>query len=154
MNETTIGRDGERTHVLVFEEGEEAASGLREWAERRGITAGRLSGVGGFSDATLGFFDWATRSYVDIPIDEQVEVVAMLGDVAVNEGDPEIHAHVVVADRAATARGGHLLSGHVRPTLEVVVVESPTVLPRRRDARTGLSLIDPDAARSASEASG
>lgn len=146
MNETTVGRDGERTHVLVFENGEEVASGLRAWSRRRGITAGRLSAIGGFSDATLGFFDWSSKSYLDIPVNEQVEVVSMIGDVTVSDGEPHVHAHVVVADRRANARGGHLMEGHVRPTLEVVVVESPSTLPRRHDDRTGLSLIDTDAA--------
>src|SRR5919106_1187106 len=71
---------------------------------------------------------------------EQVEVLSLLGNVAVHEGKPAVHAHVVVGKRDGTAHGGHLLEAHVRPTLEVIVVESPKHLYRERDDETGLPL--------------
>jgi predicted DNA-binding protein with PD1-like motif len=52
-----------------------------------------------------------------------------------------LHAHVVVGKADGTAHGGHLLAAVVRPTLEVILVESPRHLQRRHDAETGLALI-------------
>jgi hypothetical protein len=89
----------------------------------------------------LGYFDWTSKEYQRIPIQEQVEVLALVGDIGVADGEPRLHAHVVVGKRDGTAHGGHLLEAHVRPTLEVVIVESPAHLERRFDAKTGLSLI-------------
>jgi predicted DNA-binding protein with PD1-like motif len=94
-----------------------------------------------FSDAVLGFFDVEQRQYERVPIDEQVEVVSFVGDVTCDAKARKVHAHVVVAKRDGTAHGGHLLCAHVRPTLEVVVTESPTHLHRETDAATGLALI-------------
>jgi predicted DNA-binding protein with PD1-like motif len=37
--------------------------------------------------------------------------------------------------------GGHLLKAHVRPTLEVVLTESPRHLHKRKDSESGLALI-------------
>jgi predicted DNA-binding protein with PD1-like motif len=76
-----------------------------------------------------------------IPIREQVEVLALVGDVAMAKEQPKIHAHVVVGKRDATAHGGHLLEARVRPTLEVVLIESPATLARHHDAESGLALI-------------
>jgi len=128
----------ERTYVLVFAMDDEAAAGLKEFARAEGLAAARLSGVGGLSRATLGFFDWGTKSYREIA----VEVLSLSGDIASKDGVPEVHAHLVVSDATGAARGGHLLSALVRPTLEVVVVESPSHLVRSHDEASGLALID------------
>jgi predicted DNA-binding protein with PD1-like motif len=90
---------------------------------------------------TLGYFDFALKDYRRIEIDEQVELVSLLGDFALSKGEPKLHAHVVVAKSDGSAHGGHLLQGVVRPTLEVVLVESPAWLHRETDAATGLPLI-------------
>jgi uncharacterized protein len=92
----------------------------------------------------LGYFNWEATDYEEIPIDEQVEVVSLDGDVALKDDEPQIHTHVVVAKRDASAHGGHLLEATVRPTLEVILVDSPTHLRKRFDPQTGLALIAPD----------
>ena len=63
-----------------------------------------------------------------------------------NDG-PKVHAHVVVGKRDGSAYGGHLVEAHVRPTLEVLVVESPRHLQRRYDSEAHLALIRLDRAR-------
>jgi predicted DNA-binding protein with PD1-like motif len=130
------------TFVLVFETGDEALAGLTAFAKGNRLTAAHLSGIGAFSDVTLGWFDWQAKEYRRIPLEEQVEVVSLLGDVALNDGEPVVHAHVVVAGPDGIARGGHLLAGHVRPTLEVVLTTSPAALRKRHDSESGLALID------------
>ena len=73
---------------------------------------------------------------------EQVEVVSLLGDIALGpDGKPALHPHVVVSRADGSAMGGHLLEAHVRPTLEVVLTESPRYLHRRKDHESGLALI-------------
>ncbi|HKH14372.1 MAG TPA: hypothetical protein VKA47_06920 [Solirubrobacterales bacterium] len=47
-----------------------------------------------------------------------------------------------VAKRDGSAWGGHLQEAEVRPTLEVIVTESPPALHRRSDPDTGLALLD------------
>lgn len=133
---------GQQTFVLVFETGDEAMDGLSGFARERDLSAAHFTGIGAFSDAVLGWFDWQTKEYRPIRIDEQVEVVSLVGDVALQDGEPAVHAHVVVAGSDGAASGGHLLEGHVRPTLEVVLSESPEHLRKRYDETTGLALIE------------
>jgi predicted DNA-binding protein with PD1-like motif len=73
-----------------------------------------------------------------------VEVLSLIAYIALNEGEPELHAHVVLGRRDGTTRGGHLLEAHVRPTLEVVLTESPDHLKKKTDEQTGLALINID----------
>ncbi len=133
---------GQRSYALVFDKDDEAVEGLTAFAREQGLDSATFHGIGALRDATLGYFDWDEKEYREIPVDEQVEVVSLTGDVASNDGEPAVHAHIVVAGRDGNARGGHLLSGHVRPTLEVVLVESPAHLRKRHDEETGLALID------------
>jgi predicted DNA-binding protein with PD1-like motif len=133
--------EGERTFALVFEPGDEVVAGLRAFAAEANLTAARLTAIGALSDVTLGFFDPARKEYEKTVLREQVEVLSLLGNVTVHEGKPAVHAHVVVGKRDGTAHGGHLLEAHVRPTLEVIVIESPKHLHRVHDPATGLALI-------------
>jgi len=135
--------DGQRTFVLVFDTGDETVSGLTEFAGERGLDAASFTAIGAFGAATLGYFDMEEKDYRKIPVHEQVEVLSLPGNVARKEdGEPQVPAHVVLGRYDGTTRGEHLLEGRVRPTLEVVLTETPEHLRRRTDQETGLPLID------------
>jgi uncharacterized protein len=140
-------RDGLRTFVVVFETGDEAMSGLTSFAKAQGLSGSHFTAIGAFSRAIVAYFEWPSKEYRHVPIDEQVEVLSFAGDITIEDGTPKVHAHVVLGKADATAHGGHLIEGYVRPTLELVITEAPRHLHRRRDANSGLALIDPDAGR-------
>ena len=145
MKAKLLHENGERTFALVFGKGDEALAELSAFAHEHEVTAARFTGIGAFTDAKLGFFDRDRKEYLEIRVAEQVEVLSLLGDVAVQDGEPKVHAHVVLGKADGSALGGHLLEGHVWPTLEVVLDESPAHLRKRSDPETGLALIDPGA---------
>jgi len=130
-----------RTWALVFDAGDEVVSTLAQFASLHQLSAARFTAIGAFSEATLGYFDAEKKAYEKIPVREQVEVLSLIGDVALDGGQPKIHAHVVVGKRDGSAHGGHLLTARVRPTLEVMLVESPARLARVYDPDSGLALI-------------
>jgi predicted DNA-binding protein with PD1-like motif len=133
---------GQRTFAVIMDKGDEAMEQLRTFAEREGIDAAQITGIGAFEDVTLRYFDWGTKQYRDNPVNEQVEVASLIGDISEKEGGkPEVHVHLVVGRRDGSALAGHLKTGHVRPTLELIVTESPAHLRRRKDPETGLALI-------------
>jgi predicted DNA-binding protein with PD1-like motif len=72
------------------------------------------------------YFDWEKKEYLKRPVKEQVEVASLIGDVAEDpDGAPTLHIHIVVGTRDGSAKAGHLGEAHVRPTLEVIVTDSP-----------------------------
>ncbi len=134
--------NGQKTFALVFDTGDEFVERLTSFAEENGLSAASLTALGAFSDVTLGYFDMGRKEYDEIPVEEQVEVLSLVGTIAPKEdGGPQVHAHVVVGRSDGTTRGGHLLAARVRPTLEVIVTESPAHLVRKTDEETGLPLI-------------
>jgi predicted DNA-binding protein with PD1-like motif len=142
MKSKVLHADGARTIALVFESGEDPMQGLLEFAKREHLASGHFTAIGAFEDVTLGYFEWARKDYTRIAIGEQVEVLSLVGDVALEGNTPRIHAHVVVGKPDGTAHGGHLLEARVRPTLEVILVQPPGHLTRRFDPRSKLALID------------
>ena len=133
---------GQRTFAAVLETGEEAMHCLAALAKEQHISAAQITGIGAFSEVVLKYFDWEKKEYLENPLNEQVEVASLVGDVALApSGEPSIHVHLVVGKRDGAALAGHLGSGLVRPTLEVIVTESPTHLRKRKDAESGLALI-------------
>jgi predicted DNA-binding protein with PD1-like motif len=131
----------QRTFVVVLDTGEEVLECLLEFAQEHRLSAAEFSGLGALSDCVLGYFDWQKKDYARIVVDEQVEVLNLTGNVALSEGEPKLHPHIVIGKADGSAHGGHLLAGHVRPTLEVIVTESPAHLQRRSDPATGLALL-------------
>lgn len=81
------------------------------------------------------------KKYLKIPVREQVEVLSLIGDIALTKDGPQMHAHIDIGSRDGTARGGHLLDARVWPTLEVILVELPRHRRRHHDPDSGLALI-------------
>ena len=142
MKSKVLHPDGEKTWVLVFDPGDEVVSTLLAFAKDKRIRAARLTALGGFREVTLGFFDLDRKEYMPRKLNEQVEVMSLIGNFAITpEGESKLHAHVVVGKRDYSAHGGHLLNGIVNPTLEVMVTESPSELARVFHKDKGLALL-------------
>lgn len=133
-----------RTLAIVFDSGDEVLDGLKQVATEFKLTASHFTAIGAFQEVTLGFFDLAGKRYKKTVIREQVEVLSLIGDISLKDADPQIHAHVVVGKDDCTTLGGHLIHGLVRPTLEVILTESPSHLHREFNAEFGLPLIQLD----------
>ena len=131
-----------KTYVLIFDTGDELAAGMKKFAKELGLSAASFKAIGALSSVKLGWFDWTTKKYqTAVELAEQVELLSLIGDVALKDGEPQVHAHVVIGKSDGTAHGGHLLEAVVRPTCEVVLTESPAHLQKQLDPESGLALI-------------
>jgi predicted DNA-binding protein with PD1-like motif len=142
MRTKLINDASEKTYALIMETGEEVVSQMQRFAKENNLAVSRFTAIGAFSSAPLGYFNWDQKHYEKIPINEQVEVLSLTGDIVMQEGEPRIHMHVVVGKRDGTAHGGHLLQAYVRPTLEIILTEAPNYLQRSTDPASGLALIN------------
>src|SRR3977135_1160148 len=137
------GDAGAETRIVILESGEEAFAVLSKFANQAGISAASLTAIGAFENATIGWFDFASKTYKKIEVDQQCEVLSAIGDVAVgDDGKASLHVHVVLGLSDGTTRGGHLMAGTVRPTLEVILTDTPVHLRRKKKADIGIALID------------
>jgi uncharacterized protein len=137
--------NGVRDYAVIFRPGDEPYAGLTQFAAEHHIQSAHFTAIGGFRDARLAWFDLDKKMFRVIPINAQVEVVSLVGDIALLDGIPQVHMHCVVAYPDGTTRGGHILGAHVTPLLEVFVTADPVKLIKKRDPDHGLTLIEPNA---------
>jgi uncharacterized protein len=132
-----------KQYAVIFYQGDEAFSGLVEFAEKYHVTSAHFTAIGALNGATLGWFDPQRKMYKKIHITGQHEVIGMSGDIALYQGKPVVHTHMVVGSPDGTTHAGHVLEAYVSPTLEVMVTVDPVAMHKRLDPATGLTLIDP-----------
>ena len=136
--------DGEPTkqYSVIFYQGDEAFSGLLEFAQKYHVTSAHFTAIGAVNGATLGWFDPQRKMYKKIPVNGQHEVIGMSVDIALYQGKPVVHTHMLVGTSDGTTLGGHVLAANVSPTLEVMVTVDPITMQKRFDPDTDLTLID------------
>lgn len=145
MKVELISEMGEtKEYVIIFGKGDEALSGLLDFADKYQVTSGHFTAIGALSGAVLAWFDPQRKMYREIPINEQVEVLSMVGDFALYQGKPTVHTHMVVGARDGRTSGGHVIEAVVFPTLEVFVTVDAHPLNKKYDRETDLTLIDPE----------
>jgi len=142
MKAKLVNEEGARTFALVFDTGDEFVSGLLDFARRENLVGAHFAGIGAFERLTFGFFELERKEYKKIPVNEQVEVLSLAGNIALYENELKVHAHVLIGKQDGTAHGGHLFEGHVRPTLELFLTELAVPLRRRMNEEVGIPLID------------
>jgi uncharacterized protein len=132
-----------KIHVVVLDSGAEAFAELTRYANEAQISGASLTAIGAFERAVVGWFDFTNKTYRKIAVDEQCEVLSAIGDFAVgDDGKASLHVHIVLGLADGSTRGGHLIEGIVRPTLEAVVTETEGGLRRRQRPELGIALID------------
>ena len=134
---------GVKHYVIILAKGDEVMSGLTDFARQNKVTSASFTAVGAFSHATVAWFDDTRKEFRLIPIEQQVELVSMIGNIALVNEQPAVHTHVAVASSDGTVRGGHVINAFVFPTLELFMTVYPTPLHKETDEATGLKLIDP-----------
>src|SRR5262245_18651980 len=104
MKSTLIDeRDGLRPFVLVLATGDEPIQALTSLAGEQRLGGSHFTAIGAFSRAVIAYFDWPSRQYRHIRVDEQVEVLSLIGGIALENARPKIHAHVVLGKADGTA---------------------------------------------------
>jgi predicted DNA-binding protein with PD1-like motif len=123
MRVKQLGNAG-RTFEVTLRKGDEVAAGLTEFAEQNHVTLAHVTAVGALNQAVLGWFDPDKRAYKKIAINQEVEVVSFIGNIALENGKPFLHAHAVVAFLDGSTKGGHFIEGHVSLEMQIFVVDS------------------------------
>ncbi|MGC2721804.1 MAG: PPC domain-containing DNA-binding protein [Candidatus Acidiferrales bacterium] len=133
----------EKVYAIIFREGDEALSGLTDFAIAHGVKDAHFTAIGAAQSATLAWLDLSKKSYRKIAVGEQCEVLSLIGDIAEFGGKPVVHMHTVLGKPDGGTVGGHVFELNVRPTLEVFLTESTSPLEKKADDASGMKLIDP-----------
>lgn len=119
-------------------------SSLEEFAREHKVEAAFFIALGAVRKAAFAYYEQATKRYAEGVVEEPMELLSCIGNIATIDGKVVVHAHAVFSDRAGGLSGGHLLKGTVVFAAEVLIFElSGLELVRTYDSVTGLSLYTP-----------
>jgi predicted DNA-binding protein with PD1-like motif len=128
-------------HILKPPYGSDLLKELEDYVRVNGINLAWLSGVGAVSRATIRYYDQPKQAWVDLDLDQRLEVAGLWGNVSLLNGEPIVHLHVVLADEQGRCYGGHLGSNTLVFNLEILMttLSGPAVM-RKMDPQTGLTI--------------
>lgn len=118
------------TFIVSLESGDKIVESLGRICGKENIRAAWLNGIGLCRDPEIGFFDVRAGSYVFKRFEGEFEITALTGNVALFEGRPFIHAHVVLGGRDMATYSGHLREAEVSAACEILITPLPGVLER------------------------
>ncbi len=133
-------RQGDRI-LARLQAGAEIMGSIKELARLESIPSGAFVGLGALSEVTLALYELGPRKYISTRLEEELELVSMTGNVSWFEGEPVIHAHGVVSRADFSTAGGHIMSGMVSVTVEVMVTVYPEKVERALVEEVGLNLL-------------
>jgi predicted DNA-binding protein with PD1-like motif len=132
----------EQVYAVIFHRGDEALSGLTDFAIKYKVGDAHFTAIGASSGALVALLEVEKKMYRPIPVRQQVEVLSLIGDIATFNGKPVIHMHAVLGKPDGSTIGGHVFELNVNPTLEVFVTADTTPLNKRPDEASGMKMID------------
>lgn len=131
-----------KTFALIMDTGDEIGDVLKRFASAQNLAGSSFKAMGALSQVKVGWFNWESKKYeVAAEFNGQLELLSLIGDIALKDSEPQVHAHISIGRRDGTAHGGHLLKAYVRPTCELILTESPEHLQKQIDPASGLALI-------------
>lgn len=131
----------EDRYQLRFETGEQIAATLLEWLGTEAIGFATMTGLGAVSGATISYWNAETRQYEAHELNEQMEVVSLIGNVTIKEGAPFTHIHVTLGRRDLSIIGGHFNDATVHPNLEIWLQRESETVERLLDETSGIFLM-------------
>lgn len=134
---------GEQVYSIIFYKDDEVMSGLTDFAIAHKVSDAHFTAIGAVSGATLAWLDIQKKMYRRIPVTQQVEVLSLIGDIAVFDGVPVVHMHAVLCKPDGSTVGGHVFELISNPTVEVFMTVNTTPLEKKADDASGMKLIDP-----------
>lgn len=136
--------NGVKEYVLIFAKGDEVLSGISDFAATQKISSARFTAIGALKSTTTAWFDLAEKTYKLNHINQQVELVSLIGDIALYDGHPVVHAHYSLGLSDGSLQGGHLIEAITDPTVELFMTTYATPLQKQLDKETDLKLIHPE----------
>ena len=130
-----------QVHILKPDFGTDLMSELQDFVHEQGITLASISGVGGVRRATLRYYDQQKKEWLDIEVEKELEVVSLLGNVSLLNGQPIAHVHITLSDEEGRCYGGHVGPNTQVFNMEIFVTTmSGANVTRKLDPDTKLTL--------------
>ncbi len=105
--------------LVRLDRGEDICGGILQFCAKEGIKGAVIFGIGAVCDPVVGFYDTECGEYKKVELKGEYEMLSLMGNVSLKEGELSCHLHIVLGDGEARVYGGHLFSGVISVTGEI-----------------------------------
>ena len=128
------------TYIVRMDRGEEILNCLSELCDKEEIRLAQVDALGAVDQAVVSVYDVPTKTFYRKEFNEPMEISNLCGTVTRKDGQPYLHLHVTVCDKALNAHGGHANALRVSATCEMVIRTLPGEVGRTLNEEIGLNL--------------
>lgn len=132
----------DHTYIVRLEPGEEIHATLKAFCQQQVIRAGWLTGIGAVRQAQLGYFSRERKEYSWREINTDHELTSLMGNISLKDGETWLHLHATLSDENYQVIAGHLRSGVISVTGEIVIHTLDDTLERRHYPEFNSFLLD------------
>ena len=130
-----------KTIMKRLPKGADLMETLTALCEEENITKGSVQVIGAVEKAVVSYYRQDERKYVDLVLDQHLEILSGMGNISLKDGKPFVHLHVVLSKESGECLGGHAMPGIVIFASEAIITEvEGEPLEREYDEPTGLFL--------------
>src|SRR3989344_7999100 len=122
-----------QNYIVILAKGDELFGSLGEFAKEVGLHSAWLSGLGGATEAEVGFYDLDIKRFTWKKLDGPLEITSLTGDITKKDSEPHLHIHGTFTNTSFNALGGHLKKLVVAGTCEMLVQPLDQELTREAD---------------------
>jgi len=121
-------------HIIRLDPGEKIMASLLEYLEGRPaeIPSGFFSAIGAVSSCEIGWYSIPDDKYHNKVVNENCEIVGIIGNIAWIDGKPVVHAHISLGKEDYSIVGGHLMEATVSVTTEIYIHKAPLAVTRKQ----------------------
>src|SRR5215210_2221786 len=128
--------------LVVLDVGDEIIESLKRLAAAERIGEASLTGLGAIRDAILGYLDIDQKQYLKREFGpNSMELVSLVGNLALLDGEPVAHCHAVIGDREMRVYGGHLFQAVASVTVEIYLRIYEGEVARQFDPNSGANVV-------------
>ncbi len=125
--------------ALRLDKGDDITESVYTVAEKEGVKAAKVSGIGATDDFTVGVFDIAKKEYEKFVFNGNHEINALDGNITEKDGKPYIHLHITATGKGGKVVGGHLIKGVISLTGEIIITVTDGKITREYDETFGIN---------------
>ena len=125
--------------ALRLDKGDDITESVYKIAEKEGVKAAKVSGIGATDNFTVGVFDIAKKEYEKFVFNGNHEINALTGNITEKDGKPYIHLHITATGKDCKVVGGHLIKGVISLTGEIIITVTGGTISREYDETLGIN---------------
>jgi predicted DNA-binding protein with PD1-like motif len=130
-----------RRYMLRFDLGEDFLTVFSNFLTAEKITAATFTAIGTAAEVELAYFDLTTKQYNRHKVNEDLEILSLIGNISVMGGRPAVHTHGSFSKSDFSLVGGHVVNFTVGSTCELHLIVLSGQMERANNPELNLNLL-------------